>query len=70
MPSLRQIEKFKHDWREIKDMMKSRDATLKEVAAAPTFDLLEVQLARDILAGSSHRLTQSKLERAPEMEAA
>lgn len=35
------------------------DATLKEVAAAPTFDLLEVQLARDILAGSSHRLTGS-----------
>lgn len=30
MPSLRQIEKFKHDWREINDMMKARQASLKE----------------------------------------
>lgn len=34
VPSLRQIEKFKHDWREIKDMMQARQASLKEVEQA------------------------------------
>lgn len=34
MPSLKQMEKFKQDWREINDMMQARQASLKEVEQA------------------------------------